>query len=58
MNYERMTLRYVIHDHIQRYEDEGWEIVSRLQYPHSIHAVLMRKVENVRNRGTRPDYTA
>lgn len=56
--FERMTLRYVIHDHIQRYEDEGWEIVSRLSYPHSIHAVLMRKVENVPDRRTRPDYTA
>jgi len=39
-----MILRYVIHDEIQKYEDEGWVIVSHLSYPHSQHAVLMRRL--------------
>ena len=45
---ERMTLRYVVHGHIKKYEEDGWEIVSRLSYPHSQHAVLMKKVQHDR----------
>ena len=41
-----MTLRYVIHDDIKKYEKNGWEIVSYLSYPHSQHAVLMKKVQD------------
>ena len=45
---ERMTLRYVVHGHIKEREENGWEIVSYLSYPHSQHAVLMKKVEDER----------
>lgn len=41
-----MILRYVIHDDIEKYEDDGWVIVSRLSYPHSVHAVLMMRCIN------------
>ena len=43
-----MTLRYVVHGHIEKYEQAGWEIVSHLSYPHSQHAVLMKKVQDER----------
>ena len=38
-----MILRYVIHEEIEQYEADGWQIVSRLSYPHSRHAVLMKR---------------
>ena len=41
-----MTLRYVIHDDIKKYEKNGWVIVSHLSYPHSQHAVLMKRADN------------
>jgi len=40
-----MTLRYVIHGEIKKYEKNGWVIVSHLSYPHSQHAVLMKRPE-------------
>lgn len=39
-----MILRYVIHAEIEMYEQDGWEVISRLKWPHSQHAVVMRKV--------------
>lgn len=44
----RMILRYVVHGHIKEREKNGWVIVSHLSYPHSQHAVLMKKVEDDR----------
>lgn len=38
-----MILRYVVHEEIEQYEADGWEIISRLSYPHSRHAVLMKR---------------
>lgn len=38
-----MILRYVAHADIEKYEADGWEIISRLTYPHSRHAVLMKR---------------
>jgi hypothetical protein len=38
-----MILRYVTHEEIEKYEADGWQIVSRLHYPHSRHAVLMKR---------------
>jgi hypothetical protein len=43
-----MILRYVIHAEIEQYEADGWEVISRLSYPHSRHAVLMKKVLDAR----------
>ena len=36
------TVRYVIHDDVDRYVDDGWQIKS-LQSHHSRHAVLAVK---------------
>lgn len=44
-----MILRYVIHEEIEKYEADGWQIVSRLHYPHSRHAVLMKRNCDVKN---------
>lgn len=42
-----MILRYVIHAEIEAYENKGWEIISHLKWPHSQHAVVMKKVIDV-----------
>lgn len=44
-----MILRYVVHEQIEAFEADGWQIVSRLSYPHSRHAVLMKRKCDVEN---------
>ena len=41
MNLDCRTVRYVVHGDVEKFEGDGWEVVSQLSLPHSQYAVLM-----------------
>lgn len=43
MNLDSRTVRYVVHGDVEKFEGDGWEVVSQLSLPHSQYAVLMEK---------------
>ena len=43
MNLDCRTVRYVVHGDVEKFEGDGWEVVSQLSLPHSQYAVLMEK---------------
>lgn len=43
MNLDSRTVRYVVHGDVEKFEGDGWEVVSQLSLPHSRYAVLMEK---------------
>jgi len=43
MNLDSRTVRYVVHGDVEKYQGDGWEVVSQLSLPHSQYAVLMEK---------------
>ena len=43
MNLDCRTVRYVVHGDVEKFQGDGWEVVSQLSLPHSQYAVLMEK---------------
>ena len=43
MKLDCRTVRYVVHGDVEKFEGDGWEVVSQLSLPHSQYAVLMEK---------------
>lgn len=41
MSLDSRTVRYVVHNDVEKYQGDGWEVVSQLSLPHSQYAVLM-----------------
>lgn len=41
MNLDSRTVRYVVHSDVEKFQGDGWEVVSQLSLPHSQYAVLM-----------------